>query len=236
MSSLPSSAPAPLRLFVSNSLRGVLDTLRPEFERTTGNRLDISYDPAQVMLRRIAAGESADAVILGKAAIDTLVAEGKVDGTTRRTLGRCGTGLAVRSGSPKPDIASLDALKAALLAAKSIIHTSEGASGMHFSALIEKLGIAEAVKAKAQTQPGGLVAQRVASGEVELGVQQIPELLAVPGVELVGPLPPQVQAYSISTTGIFTDSKQRDAALALLDFLVSPDAARTMREKGFEPA
>ncbi|HEV7801915.1 MAG TPA: substrate-binding domain-containing protein [Burkholderiales bacterium] len=177
MTTQHSPAGAPLKVFVSNSLRGVLDALRPEFERASGYALDISYDPAQVMLRRIGAGESADLVILGAAAIDTLVEQGKVDGASRRTLGRCGSGLAVRSGAPRPDIGSVDALKRALLEAKSIIHTSEGASGIHFARLVETLGIADAVKAKARTQPGGLVAQRVASGEVELGVQQIPELL-----------------------------------------------------------
>jgi molybdate transport system substrate-binding protein len=236
MTTQHSPAGAPLKVFVSNSLRGVFDTLRPEFERASGYALDISYDPAQVMLRRIGTGESADLVILGAAAIDTLVAQGKVDGASRRTLGRCGSGLAVRAGAPRPDIGSVDALKRALLEAKSIIHTSEGASGIHFARLVETLGIADAVKAKARTQPGGLVAQRVASGEVELGVQQIPELLAVQGVDLVGPLPADVQAYSTSTAGIFMDTKQRVAAQALVDFLATPHSVDTMRAKGFEPA
>jgi molybdate transport system substrate-binding protein len=225
-----------LIVFTSNSMRGVLDRLGPEFERSSGYTLELSYDPAKVMLRRVESGESAGLAILGKPAIDSIVDQGKLDRGSVRTLARCGVGLAVRSGAPKPDIASVDAFKRALLEAKSIIHTTEGASGMYFSGLIEKLGVAAQVKAKARTQPGGLVATLVANGEVELGVQQIPELLAVPGVDLVGPLPSEVQTYSTPAAAIFTASKQREAAQALIDFLVTPAAARTFRERGFEPA
>lgn len=228
--------PQMLTVLTSNSQRGVLAALGPAFERASGYALGISYDPAQVMLRRIAAGESADVAILGQAAIDTLAHQGKVDGATRRTLARCGVGVAVRTGAARPDLSSVDALKRALLDAKSIIYTSEGASGMHFSKVIERLGIASEVEAKAHRQPGGLVAERVASGEVELGVQQIPELLAVRGVELAGPLPQAVQAYSIVTAAIFTASAQRVAAQALLDFLATPAAARVFRDQGLEPS
>lgn len=224
-----------LKVLTSNSQRGVLAALAPELERTSGLKLSISYDPAKVMLRRIAAGESADVAILGQAAIDALAEQGKIDGESRRTLARCGVGLAVRAGAPKPDIGSVEALKRALLDAKSIIYTSEGASGMHFSGVIERLGIAPEIKAKAHRQTGGLVAERVASGEVELGVQQIPELLAVRGVELVGPLPQQMQSISIITAGIFKASKHREAAQALLDFLATPAAMRVFRTQGIEP-
>jgi molybdate transport system substrate-binding protein len=225
-----------LTVLTSNSIRGVLAVLGPDFERRTGYTLTISYDPAQVMLRRIAAGETGDVAILGTAAIDTLAAEGKIDAGTRRTLARCGVGLAVRAGAPKPDVSTVDALKKTLLETPSIIYTSEGASGIHFARVIEELGIADAVRAKAHRQTGGLVAERLAAGEVELAVQQIPELLAVSGVELVGPLPEPLQTRSVSTAALFTGTRQRTAAQAFIDFLATPDAARIFRQKGHEPA
>lgn len=225
-----------LNVLMSNSQRGVFTALGPPFQRSTGFELSISYDPAQVMLRRMAAGEAADVAILGRAAIETLVLQGKIAGASLRLLGRCGTGVAVQSGEVKPNIASVGALKRALLEVRSIIFTSEGASGLHFATVVEQLGIAAEIPAKAHQQTGGLVASRVASGEVEMAVQQIPELIAVPGVDLVGPLPEPIQAYSIVTGGIFAGSKHREAAQSLLAFLVTPDAARVFSAAGFDPA
>lgn len=236
MSQSSNADTAQLVLFTSNSMRGVLGQLVPEFERSSGRCLNVSFDPAQIMLRRIAAGESGDVAILSKAAIDKLADEGKIDGDSRRTLARCGIGVAVRAGERKPDITTVDALKQALLEAKSIAYTLEGASGMYFATLIERLGIAAEVKAKARRQPGGLVAELVASGEAELAVQQVPELMAVPGVDLVGPLPQQVQNISIVTAGIFRNAAQPDAARELLEFLATPASARVFRAKGLEPA
>ena len=227
---------AQLALFTSNSMRGVLGQLIPEFERSSGRKLAVSFDPAKIMLRRIAAGESADVAILSKGAIDALADEGKIDGDSRRTLARCGIGVAVRAGAQKPDISSVDAFRRALLEAKSIAHTSEGASGMYFSTLIERLGIAAEVQAKARTQPGGLVAELIASGDAELAVQQVPELMAVPGVDLVGPLPQQVQNISIVTAGIFKNAAQPDAAREFLEFLATPASARVFRARGLEPS
>jgi molybdate transport system substrate-binding protein len=224
-----------LTVLASNSQRGLLTVLSPDFQQGLGVQLNVSYDPAQVMLRRIANGESADVAILGRSAIDTLIELGKIDRASLRLLARCGSGIAVKSGAAKPDIRSVDALKHSLLAVKSLIFTSEGASGMHFSRVIEELGIAAEIRAKAHQQTGGLVATRVASGEVELAVQQIPELLAVPGVDLVGPLPEPVQAYSMVTGGVFLSSQSRTAAQALLDLLITPEATRVMRSLGLEP-
>jgi molybdate transport system substrate-binding protein len=215
-------------------MRGVLAVLAPQFEQMSGRTLSISYDPAQVMLRRIAAGEAADVAMLGFTAVEKLVADGKLDGATVRKTARCGVGVAVRAGARKRDVSTLDALKKTLLETPSLIFTSEGASGIHFSKVIEQLGIADAVKAKAQRQPGGLVAEALARGEVELAVQQIPELLAVPGVELVGPLPEPVQATSVSAAAIFSATRDREGAQALIDFLSTPDAKRVFREKGHE--
>ena len=224
-----------IKLLTSNSIRGVLAELTPRFERESGYTLEASYDPAQVMLRRIAAGESGDAAILGVAAIESLVEQGKIERGSVRRLARCGVGLAVRAGARKPDVSTVDALKQTLLATPSLIFTTEGASGMHFSRVITDLGIAEPIRAKAHRQIGGLVAEVLARGDVELAVQQIPELLAVEGVDLVGPLPAEVQAISTSVGGIFIDAKEREGARAFLDFLRTPEALRVFRGKGHEP-
>lgn len=224
-----------LKLLTSNSVHGVLAVLGPQFERESGYTLEASYDPAQVMLRRIAAGESGDVALLGAAAIEKLAHDGKIQPDSVRKLARCGVGIAVRKGAKKPDVSTVEALKQTLIDTPSLIFTSEGASGMHFSRVIVDLGIAELVRAKAHRQAGGLVAEVLARGDVELAVQQIPELLAVEGVDLVGPLPDPVQAISTSAGGIFTDAKEREGARALLDFLSSPEAAQVYREKGHEP-
>lgn len=122
-----------------------------------------------------------------------------------------------------------------LLAAKSVAYTQEGASGMHFAGLIERLGIAEQVKAKAVRQPGGLIGELVAAGKAEIAIQQIPELMAVPGIELVGPLPAEIQLVTVSSAGIFAGTQQAEAAQSFIQFLVTPVAARVMKAKGLEP-
>jgi molybdate transport system substrate-binding protein len=224
-----------ISLFTSNSMRGVLDTLLPEFERTTGNTVRVSFDPAQIMLKRIAAGETADVAILGRALLDELAQQGKIVPGSQRTLARCRVGVGVLAGHSKPDVSSLAAFKRALLEAKSVAFTVSGASGIHFSKVIETLGIADAVHAKEVRQPGGLVGELLVAGKAELAIQQIPELLAVPGVELVGPLPQEVQATSTSGVGIFASSERKQAAQALADLLTSPAAAKVLQEKGHEP-
>ena len=216
-------------------MHAVLDELIPAFERAGGDRVAVSYDPAQVMLRRIKNGETADVAILGTSAIDELAKLGKIAAASRRVLSRCGVGVGVRAGAPKPDIGSVDAFKRMLHNARSVAYTLNGASGIHFAGLIERLGIAAEVKAKAATRPGGLIAELVVAGEAEIAVQQIPEIMAVPGIELVGPLPRELQMITVSAAGIFADSKQPEAARALLEFLSTPGAARVMKARGLEP-
>jgi molybdate transport system substrate-binding protein len=168
--------------------------------------------------------------------IDELAKEGHVAAESRRELARCGAGVAVRAGAPKPDISSVEAFKRALLAAKSIAHTTSGASGMHLMRVVERLGIAQEVRTKARTQPGGLVGEILARGEAELAVQQIPELLAVPGLDFVGPLPAELQITSVVSAALFSRAAQPEAARALLEFLSSPAAARAYKASGLEPA
>lgn len=225
-----------IRLFSTNSVRGVTAELLPQFEREHGVRVSVSYDPALVMLRRIADGEAADVALLGQAAIDALAKQGKIASASRRTLARCGVGIAVRAGAPKPDVSSVEALRKTLLEARSVCHTTSGASGLHFLEVIERLGIAAAVKEKAVCNEGGLIGELVAEGKADLAVQQIPELMAVPGIELVGPLPQELQSISVVAAGIFTDVNDEAQAQRLVDYLASPAAGRVFRAKGLEPA
>ena len=227
---------ASLQLFTSNSTRGVLGELLPQFEQAAGTRVAASYDPALVMLKRIDAGETADLAILGQGAIDALAMAGKIVPESRRTLARCGVGVGTAVGGPKPDVSSVEAFKAALLSAKSIAHTTSGASGIHFSNIIKRLGIAAQIEPKAVKNEGGLIGELVVRGEAELAIQQIPELMAVPGLELVGPLPQELQSISVLAAGIFVTSKRAAAARALLEFLGTPAAMRVFRAKGLEPA
>lgn len=227
---------ADLKLLTSNSMRAVIAELLPALERAGGVRVTVSYDPAQIMMKRIAAGETGDLAILGQPSIDELTRQGKLVPGSERTLARCGVGIGVRAGARKPDVATVDAFRQALLEARSVAYTSSGASGIHFSGVIERLGIAAEVKAKSVTQPGGLVGEIVVRGDAEIAIQQIPELMAVAGVDLVGPLPQALQNISVCVGGVFADSKQRAAAQALLASLATPAAARVFRARGLEPA
>jgi molybdate transport system substrate-binding protein len=144
--------------------------------------------------------------------------------------------MAVRTGAAMPDIASVEAFKHALLGAKSIAYTIDGASGMHFAGLIERLGIAEDLKASARRRSGGLIGELVASGEAEIAIQQIPELMAVRGIDLVGPIPAELQKITVVAAGVFRDAGEPQAARALLSFLLKPGAADVIKSKGLEPA
>ncbi|HKA38812.1 MAG TPA: substrate-binding domain-containing protein [Burkholderiales bacterium] len=225
-----------IRLFVSNSMRGVMDELVPKFRKSAGHEISISYDPAKVMMERIRKGESADLAILGGSAIEDLGKTGKIAAGSRRAISSCGVGVAVGAGARKPDIGTVDAFKRALLAVKSIAYTEQGASGMYFAKLIDDLGIGDAVRAKAVRRPGGLVGELVAAGDAELAVQQIPELMAVPGIQFVGPFPKEVQMITRSWAGIFADAREPAAAKSFLEFLLTPDSARVIKAKGHEPA
>jgi molybdate transport system substrate-binding protein len=202
------TAAAELGILTSNSSLTVLHALAPAFERVAGQRYAVQFDSAKTMLARIKGGETADIVVLGTAAIDDL--------------------------AQKPDISSVDALRRALLSAKSIAHTVHGASGMYVPVLLERLGIAAEMKSRTVTRPGGYIGTVVAAGEAELAIQQIVELLAVPGVDLVGPLPDEVQQVFETAVAIFTASRQTGAAAALIGFLLSPACAGTFTEKGLD--
>ncbi len=226
---------ATLNLCSGNGMSASFRELMPQFERAHDCNVAMHFEPGQILQREIKAGKSFDLGVMGKAALDQLAKDGHIDGASVRVLTRNGIGVGVLKGAPKPDIGTVEAFKRTLLSARSVAYTSEGASGIYFASLIEKLGIADAIKAKARTQPGGLVADLVVNGSAELAVQQIPEILAVAGADYVGPLPTEVQQISVNAAGVFVKSPRRGLAQALLDYLRSPDAAKVFQARGLEP-
>ena len=226
---------AAIKVLSSNGMHPVMDEMVPEFERATGHRVSIDYDTANALLGRIKAGEAADLAILTKPVIEDLIKQGMIAVGSVRTLSSSGVGVAVKAGLPKPDIGSVDAFKRALLEAKSITFTKTGASGIHFAKVVERLGIAEQINAKAKVPSGGMVGELVAQGEAEMAVQQVPELMAVPGIQFVGPLPPELQIMTVLSGGVLTSARQPEAAKALVDYLKTPAAARVFKAKGMEP-
>lgn len=223
-----------INLLSSNGMHAVLDVLLPEFRRATGHEVALRYGTGQEIQERIAAGEQADVVIASRSALQNLAREGKIDGSSMRNLARSSVGVAVRSGLSKPDVSSVDAFKRALLGAQSIAFTGKGASGIHFQKLIERLGIASEVRAKAVMQDGGLVGELVASGRATLAIQQIPELKAVAGIDYVGPLPQELQTVTQGAAGVFAGSGCPAAALSLVEYLASPSNAHVYTAKGME--
>ena len=227
--------PVAIRVLTTRAIATVLAETGAEFERTTNSKLHVTSDIAVRMVRRIQAGESFDVLVASPEQIDALVKEGKIVAGTRTNLARSGIGVEVRAGAPKPYIGSVDAFKRALLNAKSIAYLKEGQSGIYLAALIERLGLTEAIKSKVVRPDSDTVSELVAKGEVELGLVVITQILTTEGVELVGPLPPEVQSYIVFAAGVSTDSRAPTAAKELLKFLKGPRAASVMRSQGMEP-
>jgi molybdate transport system substrate-binding protein len=227
---------ARLKIFATNAVRSALAELVPPFERASGNDVSISYNTTAQTLSLIKNGEMADTVIATAAGIDEMTKLGKVIPGSRVDLASSGIGVAVRAGAPKPDIGSVGAFKRALLDARAVAYTSTGLSGVYFAGLIERLGIAEQVKAKARINPGGLIAEVVVAGEADLAVQMVSELLSVPGAELVGPLPAELNQITVISAGILAGTSQSGAAKSLIHHLTTPASARVFRIKGLAPA
>lgn len=226
--------PLNLRILTSNSTLTVLDVLIPAYEKATGNKVSVSADSAKAMVAKIRAGESGDAIVLGTGAVRELVEAGIIVPASRRAFARAIVGVGVRSGTPHPDISTVEAFRASLLAAKSIAHTVHGASGMYIPILLEKLGIAEQMKAKTVTRPGGYIGKVVVTGEADIALQQVPELMAVPGLDVVGPVPDAVQKTFETSAGLIAASKNLAAAQTMLDFFAAPAHATLFSGKGLE--
>jgi molybdate transport system substrate-binding protein len=225
-----------LKVMTSNALRTVFGELVPAFEHAHAIRIAATYDPAKRVQKRIAAGETADVAVSNTPAIERMINEGILDAASRRDFARYGIGIAVKTGASKPDVGTVDAFKRTLLEARAIACTIEGTSGMYFSQLIERLGIADAINAKASRQPGGLCAEQLLDGRADIAIQQVPELLAAGrGIELAGLLPAELQSTSILAAGVFKSSPQADAGRTLIAFLATPQAARAFKVAGFDP-
>jgi molybdate transport system substrate-binding protein len=231
---------AEVKVMISGGLTAAYNALVPEFERTTGNKVVTAYGPSMgttinAIPVRLQRGEPADVLIMVGYALGDLVKQGKVIADSRVDLVKSPIGIAVRSGAPRPDISSADAVKRALLAAKSIAY-SDSASGVYVGTeMFQRLGIAEDMKSKARQIPAEPVAGVVARGDAEIGFQQISEMLPIAGVDIVGPLPSDLQKITVFSAGIATVSKEPDAGRALIKFLASPAASTAIVKSGMEP-
>jgi molybdate transport system substrate-binding protein len=231
----PAAAAAEITVLCSNGIKAVMEDLVPKFEKATGHKVAIEYNLAAVLKERIEGGAGFDLAILTPPLVEDLVKQGQIAADSRTTLARSGLGLLIRSGGHKRDISTTDAFKRALLEAKSIAYAKVGASGVYFARLVEKLGVADALKSKSRlTATGEEVGESVARGEVELGVLPLSEILPVKGAELLGMFPADVQSYIIMTAGVGAGAKQGQAARELIKFVTAPAAVPVIKAKGME--
>jgi len=228
-------APA-LRVLASNGVKEVMESLLPQCERAAGRPLAMQYGSSTGLLQAIAKDNQFDVVILTTEAIDSLIKDGKIAPGTRADIARAGIGVGVRKGAPKPDIATPDALKRTLLKAKSITYAQDGASRVYLEKMFDRLGIGKDLKPKIILEQGSPGAgTRVANGGAEMVMTLVSEILPMPGVELVGPLPAQLQNYVSFAAGVSTKADNAEAGKALIKFLTSPAAAPAFKPKGMEP-
>jgi molybdate transport system substrate-binding protein len=228
---------AEINAFISTAIKAATDELLPPFERANGHTIRATYAPSGALIPRFDRGEPVDVFLTDSAAIDALIKRGKVV-ADRTDLARTGIGIAVRKGAPKPDVSSPEALKRALLAAKSIANTAPAGGGVtaaHVMGVFEKLGIAAEVTPKVKLAaggPNGRVSVLVSNGEAEIGLQQVSELMSNPQVEVIGMLPGQLQQMTTYSAGTTTNARQMDAAQAFIRHLAAPTAMTIYKIKG----
>jgi molybdate transport system substrate-binding protein len=231
----PASA-ADLKLLTAGAFKPVAVEIVAEFEKRTGHKVTIDNDTAGGLSKRVAAGEYFDVVIMPPLVLGPFLGNKLVE-SSAKSLARAGIGVAVKEGAAKPDISSVDAFKKALLAARTIGYVdpaSGGSSGIYLAKLFDKMGIADQLKPKTVLVKGGLVAEKVASGEAEIGMQQASELMAVPGAVFVGPIPLDVQNYTIYSGAVSAASRDRAAADALMLALADPKNLPILKKKGLD--
>jgi molybdate transport system substrate-binding protein len=236
------AAPIAIKVLSSTAMKMVFEELAPRFERETGYQLAVSLGPSAQLEKRLGEGEPADVAIVTSAGAKGLISRGTLTAGSLVDIARSSIGVAVAKGTPKPDISSAENFKRAMLAAKSIACSKPiggGQSGAHLAKVFEQLGIAEVMAAKAKYGAGGaagLAGLVVLRGEAEIGLQQMAELMAVSGIEVVGPLPPELQSVTTFTAAITTNAAHPQAGRALIDFLTSSAAKSVIKAKGLEPA
>ena len=230
-----SASPAELKILGSRVTKVIISELGPQFEKATGFTPVVDASVAQVSKRKVEAGEPFDIAVLVDFQIDDLIKQGRLVADSRADLMKSGIGVAVKRGAPKPDISTVEAFKRTLLDAKSITYLKEGASTIHLRKVFAQLGIAEAILPKTVQTMTELVSELVADGQVELGLIVIPNILSVPGAELVGPLPAEINKYVMFTAGISAQSPNQQTARDLIKLLKSPAAVAVIKAKGNEP-
>jgi molybdate transport system substrate-binding protein len=233
------AAAAEIKVLTAGAFKQVLLAVLPDFEKQTGHKVTVENDTVGALSKRIEGGEAFDVAVLTPRAVDDLTGKGKFSQGSRANLARVGIGVMVRAGAPKPDVGSVEAFKKALLEAKSVAYidpASGGSSGIYVAGLLDKLGIADQIKPKAKLKKGGYVADLIVSGEAELGIHQISEIVPVKEVMLVGPLPADIQNYTVYAAGLGTGARDRDAANALIKALTGAGVAEVLKSKGMEAA
>jgi len=226
---------AEIKVLSSAAVKEAYVELAPLFEKSSGHKLSTVWDGTANIVKRLRGGEVFDLVIIPSADIDRLISEAKLASGSRTDFVKSGIGIAVRAGMPKPDVSSGEAVKNAVLAAKSVAYSS-GPSGNYIAGLFQKMAIGEQIKGKVIQTPSGVqVGEVVARGDADLGFQQVSELLHVKGIEYLGPLPNDIQHITTFSAGIHAASKEPEAAKALIKFLTSQEAAPSIHKAGLEP-
>jgi len=225
-----------LHVMVSDGMKTVVEELTPQIERSIGRKLVMRFDSSRNLRDKIQAGEPFDAVIITSEVLDDLVRQGKISAASRREISRTGIGVGVRAGAPKPDISTPDALKQTLLNAKSLAFNPTGASSVHTYDMMARLGIADIMKPKLMLDPEpGRPQKNVADGKTDLVISLIPEIRFFPGVDLVGPLPAELQSYVNFAVGVAANAHDADGAKSLIQFLTGPATQPVLKAKGMEP-
>ena len=222
---------AEIKLLSTVGMLPATPDLIAQFERETGHKIVVTYGLAAVLKQNFLDGTAADVLLLTGPIVEDLVKQGKVVAGSKVDVARSGVGIGIKAGAPRPDISTAEALKNTVLAAKSVGYSKEGASGVAFARALERLGIAEQVRAKYK-DTGTKAGEMVVAGDIELGAAQIPELMAVPGVDVVGPLPAELQTVTVFSLGLATEAKAADAARAVIQFLAGPAAAPVYKAMG----
>ena len=227
---------ADLRVLVSDGMKTVIEELTPQIEHAIGRKLVMRFDSSRNLRDKIQAGESFDAVIITSEVLDDLARQGKTSAASRHEISRTGIGVGVRAGAPKPDISTPDAVKFTLLNAKSLAFNPTGASSVHTYDMMARLGIADAMKSKLMLDPEpGRPQKNVAEGKADLVISLIPEIKYFPGVDLVGPLPTELQSYVNFAIAAASNAHDAAGASALIKFITGPAVPPVLKAKGMEP-
>ena len=226
---------ADLKVLSGNGARAAVVELAARFERASGNKVSVEFAVNPQTRAKIESGQPFDVAILNPPVLDELIRQGRIVADTRAVIGRAGIGVGVREGAPKPDISTVEAFKRTLLGARAVAYPGEGASGKYFASLVERLGIGAQMKPRMRPMPAEYNVEVVASGEADLVVVVASRISGVPGVQLVGGIPQELQTWIGFTGGVSSAAREPQAARAMLRFFTSPDAAAVLKAAGVEP-